>query len=224
MKKIFICLFVLIGGVIIYILLTNIMIEFIVSPIKNEKKQTFSKEIDMSQLNMISLNNESIKPLQSCWSLDELRYIHENLVLTKENDGYICEDCREFVPKRYGFTDDDVYLLAQLICGDAATDGDGEYDIDYQEEINYYELSKVLSVVMNRQRDERFPDTVKEIVLANGQFSVFPRNLNSSPSEKALKNIRDWCEAYDRYNINTQCAPEDHVYFTGDGITNHTRR
>lgn len=132
-------------------------------------------------------------------------------------------DAPEEVNLRYGFTEDDIYLLAQLLCGDKATDGDGEYDIDYQTDINYHELSKVFCVVMNRQRDERFPDTIKDIVLARNQFSVFPENLNTTPSEKALREVRYWCEAYDKYDGGVQCIPENHIYFSGDGNINHTR-
>ena len=125
---------------------------------------------------------------------------------------------------RYGFTDDDVYLLAQLLCGDKSKDGDGEYDIDFQspDSINHNEVSKVLCVLMNRVRDDRFPDTVKDVILAPNQFSVMPKNLYSTPSDIALEQTRTWCEAYDR-NDSVQVVPEDHVFFSGDGYTNTTR-
>lgn len=129
----------------------------------------------------------------------------------------------EEVEVRYGFTDDDVYLLAQLLCGSKNTDGDGEYDIDFAKEVNYYEISKVLGVVMNRVRSEEFPDTVYDVVTAETQFSVMPANLYKEPSDIALQTVQDWCDAYDRYDLGVQCIPEDHLYFSGDGITNTTR-
>jgi len=127
------------------------------------------------------------------------------------------------VEPRYGFTEDEIYLLAQLLCGDKSVDGDGEYDIDYQKEINYYEVSKVLCVVMNRVRDDRFPNTVKDVVLAKNQFAVMPKNLKATPSEMALTVVEDWCKAYDEFDLGTQCVPENHVFFTGNGVSNITR-
>jgi hypothetical protein len=129
------------------------------------------------------------------------------------------------VEHRYGFTEDEIYLLAQLLCGDENTSGDGEYDIDFadQSDINYYEVSKVLCVVMNRVRDDRFPNTVEDVVLANNQFAVMPKNLKATPSEMALTVVEDWCKAYDEFDVGIQCVPENHVFFTGNGVSNITR-
>ena len=128
---------------------------------------------------------------------------------------------------RYGFTDDEIYLLAQLLCGSGKVDGDGEYDIDFQKNVNHLEVGKVLSVVMNRVRSEGmgFPNTVKEVVLQSGQFTVMPRNSKRTPSEKALQIVRDWCTAYDLFDPAVQVCPEDHLYFrSGPKHTNVTRK
>ena len=129
------------------------------------------------------------------------------------------------VEPRYGFTEDEIYLLAQLLCGDENISGDGEYDIDFvdQSDINYYEVSKVLCVVMNRVRDDRFPSTVEDVVLAKNQFAVMPKNLKATPSEMALTIVEGWCKAYDEFDVGTQCVPENHVFFTGNGVSNITR-
>jgi hypothetical protein len=129
------------------------------------------------------------------------------------------------VEPRYGFTEDEIYLLAQLLCGDENISGDGEYDIDFvdQSDINYYEVSKVLCVVMNRVRDDRFPNTVEDVVLANNQFVVMPKNLEATPSKMALTVVEDWCKAYDEFDVGIQCVPENHVFFTGNGVSNITR-
>jgi hypothetical protein len=129
----------------------------------------------------------------------------------------------EEVKPRYGFTDEDIYLLAQLLCGGKTTDGDGEYDIDFQKSINYYEVSKVLGVVMNRVRSDDFPDTVREVVLQKGQFGPMPRNLMKEPSDIALQTVREWCMAYDNYMNFVQIVPENHLYFAGNGVINKTR-
>ena len=124
---------------------------------------------------------------------------------------------------RYDFTEDEVYLLAQLLCGSGSKDGDGEYDIDFKTEINYCEVSKVLCVVMNRVRSDSFPNTVTDVVMQKGQFSVMPRNAQKTPSDIAIQTVQEWCDAYDRFDGGAQNIPEDHLYFTGNGVTNTTR-
>ena len=134
----------------------------------------------------------------------------------------------ETVKPRYGFTDDEVYLLAQLLCGSASIDGDGEYDFVWQvkydpDNINYTEIYKVLCVVMNRVRDEQFPNTVSEVVLQKGQFSPMPKNEQKIPDELAIQYVRAWCDAYDLYDDSVQNIPEDHLYFhAGPNLTNTT--
>jgi hypothetical protein len=129
------------------------------------------------------------------------------------------------VEPRYGFTEDEIYLLAQLLCGDENISGDGEYDIDFVDpsNINYYEVSKVLCVVMNRVRSKDFPNTVADVVLQKGQFSVMPQNANKEPSDIALQTVREWCEAYDNHSNFIQVVPTNHLFFTGNGVANITR-
>ena len=51
---------------------------------------------------------------------------------------------------RYGFTDEDIYLMTVLLSGSGSVSGDGEYDIDFGNQDNHDQISLVLSVVMNR--------------------------------------------------------------------------
>ena len=51
---------------------------------------------------------------------------------------------------KYGFTEDDIYLMTVLLCGSEKTDGDGEYDVDFSKNDNHDQISLVLSVVMNQ--------------------------------------------------------------------------
>lgn len=132
------------------------------------------------------------------------------------------------VPPRYGFTEDEIYLLAQLICGDASNDGDGEYDFVWQASYggrpHYYEMSKVLCVIMNRQRSGYWSSDVREIVLQPGQFTPMPKNLDTTPDPLAIEEIRKWCQAYDAYDPEAQVIPETHMYFSsGPNLTNITR-
>ncbi len=132
------------------------------------------------------------------------------------------------IEPRYGFTDDEVYLLAQLLCGSSSIDGDGEYDFVWTakydpDNINYCEISKVLCVVMNRVRSEQFPNTVSEVVLQKGQFSPMPKNAKKTPDDIAIQKVQEWCDAYDNWDTGVQNVPEDHLYFhAGPHLTNVT--
>lgn len=132
------------------------------------------------------------------------------------------------VKPQYGFTEDEVYLLAQLLCGSDEISGDGVYDFDWSAEhakINHAEISKVLCVVMNRVRSDEFPDTVTEVVMQKNQFGVMINNVSVTPSDIAIEEVREWCEAYDKWDKGVQTIPEDHLYFSaGPNLTNVTRK
>ena len=132
----------------------------------------------------------------------------------------------EPTPKRYGFTDSDIYLMTVLLCGSGKTDGDGEYDIDFDTNINHDQVSLVLSVVMNRVMSDRFPNTVSEVVWARGQFSPMSRWKNGLPtvSDKSYQIVKDWCVAYDAHDLSIMSIPEDHLYFAGNGTINISRK
>lgn len=126
---------------------------------------------------------------------------------------------------RYGFTSDDIHLLSVLLSGSKDVSGDGEYDIDYGNQDRFDQISLVLCVVMNRVRDDRFPNTVSEVVWADGQFSLMYLWEDGLPevSDITWERVNEWCEAYDNYDLGIQSVPEDHVFFSGDGIENHSR-
>lgn len=141
-------------------------------------------------------------------------------------DAYTCEvtEIEDTLQEpRYNFTEDDIYLLAQLLCGSGEKDGDGEYDIDFQKNVNYIEAYKVLNVVINRVNSDQFPDNIYDVVMQKNQFSVMPRNSEKTPSEKAIQVVTEWCEKYNNHDPEAQVIPEDHLYFTGNGVINKTR-
>lgn len=129
-------------------------------------------------------------------------------------------------PKRYGFTDSDIYLMTVLLCGSGKTDGDGEYDIDFDTNIDHDQVSLVLSVVMNRVMSDRFSNTVSEVIWAPGQFSPMSRWKNGLPtvSDKSYQIVKDWCVAYDAHDLSIMSIPEDHLYFAGNGKINISRK
>ena len=128
-------------------------------------------------------------------------------------------------PPRYGFTEDEIYLMAVLLSGSKYVDGDGEFDIDYGRDEEYDQISLVLGVVMNRVRSENWQNTVSEVIWQKGQFSAMPQWKKGLPevSDISLQRVSDWCKAYDAHDPGVQTIPEDHFYFTGDGRYNHSR-
>ena len=151
-------------------------------------------------------------------------------IITKELEPWAQNAVRENevveTPKRYGFTDNDIYLMTVLLCGSGKTDGDGEYDIDFDNNIDHDQVSLVLSVAMNRVMSDRFPNTVSEVIWAQGQFSPMPRWKNGLPtvSDKSYQIVKDWCVAYDAHDLSIMSIPEDHLYFAGNGKTNRSRK
>jgi hypothetical protein len=135
----------------------------------------------------------------------------------------LCSTIANAEELQYGFTLEEKTLLSQMLSGDYRKDGDGEYDIDYKWEINKNEVYKVLCIVMNRQRSPKFPNKIKDILLAKKQFSVFPRNLKAWPSVKTWNIISEWCTSYDLHDPSIQVIPKHHLYFNGNGTINKTR-
>jgi len=126
---------------------------------------------------------------------------------------------------RYGFTSDEMYLMAVLLTGSKYKSGDGEFDFDFGLDKEYDQISLVLSVVMNRVRSDRYPNTVSKVIWQPGQFSPMPQWKEGLPevSDISLKRVIEWCKAYDAYDPGVQTIPEDHLYFSGDGHKNYSR-
>jgi len=137
---------------------------------------------------------------------------------------FTLEEMPEIEP-RYSFTDDEVYLMAVLLSGSKYVDGDGEYDIDFYNQDNYEQIALVLNVVMNRVNSDKFPDTVEEVIWAPGQFSPMKKWGNGLPevSDISLKIVKEWCHSYDMYEPESQTIPENHLYFSGNGVINISR-
>ena len=128
-------------------------------------------------------------------------------------------------PPRYEFTEEEIYLMAVLLCGSKDVDGDGEYDFDYGHDDRYDQISLVLCVVMNRVRSDVYPGTVSEVIWQKGQFSPMTRWGKGLPqvSDISLQRVTEWCKAYDAHDMGVQSIPEDHLYFSGNDMKNFSR-
>lgn len=156
----------------------------------------------------------------------KLVYVYKESDLPEE---YITEEpvepVQQAIKPRYGFTDDDIYLMTVLLCGSGKTDGDGEYDIDFSNQDKHDQISLVLNVVMNRVMSDKFPNTVSEVIWSPGQFSLMPRWKKGLPSvsDQSYQIVKEWCEAYDSHDLSVMSVPESHLYFTGNGKINISR-
>jgi hypothetical protein len=126
----------------------------------------------------------------------------------------------------YAFTDDEIYLMAQLLCGQAGKDGDGEYDFETQivkYEINWLEINKVLEVVMNRVLTPGiYADNVTDVIMQPGAFSVMPRNASREPSPEVVDIVKYWCDSFNSPEY-VPSIPSDHYWFSGSRGSNITR-
>jgi hypothetical protein len=126
----------------------------------------------------------------------------------------------------YDFSDEEIVLLSQLLCGESGKDGDGEYDFETQiakGDINWPEVNKVLEVVMNRTLTPGiYADNVTDVVLQPGAFSVFPKNLDTKPSPEVIEAVRYWCDAFNSPEY-VPSIPDDHYWFSGSRGGNVTR-
>ena len=74
--------------------------------------------------------------------------------------------------KALAYTDDDLYNLEHLICGEA-------------EGCSWDMKISVGSVVLNRVGDERFPNTIAEVIFQEGQYScTWDGNFYKEPSSE----------------------------------------
>lgn len=77
--------------------------------------------------------------------------------------------------KNKKYTEEDVYILSHLIYGEAGS--------------NSKELKiGVGSVVLNRVKDKRFPNTIKDVVFQNGQYAcTWDGNYNKKPNKESIE-------------------------------------
>ena len=126
----------------------------------------------------------------------------------------------------YAFTDDEIYLMAQLLCGQAGKDGDGEYDFETQiakDEINWFEINKVLEIVMNRVLTPGiYADNVTDVIMQPGAFSVMPSNSKKTPSPEVVATVKYWCDSFNSPEY-VPSIPDDHYWFSGSRGSNITR-
>lgn len=113
------------------------------------------------------------------------------MITTEDGYAYIKSDYLSDTEVLY--TDEDLYVLAHVIAGEAQP---------YSDEEQLY----VGSVVLNRVSHPEFPDTVKDVVFETGQYScVTDGNYNREPTDRNWENAKWLLE-------NGSILPEEVVY------------
>ena len=92
------------------------------------------------------------------------------------------EECKtETIPiSVQSYSDSDLNLLARLIHAEAGCDW-------MTDELQM----SVGNVVLNRVKDDRFPNSIKGVIYQQGQYACINNGMiNNEPSEKAINNAR----------------------------------
>lgn len=80
------------------------------------------------------------------------------------------------------YSEDDLYVLSHVICGEAEGCG-----VDMKKSVG--------SVVLNRVDDDRFPNTISEVVFQEGQYScTWDGNYYREPSAETIQIARELLE------------------------------
>lgn len=81
------------------------------------------------------------------------------------------------IEQEEAINEEDVYLLSHLINGESGSSW-------CTDEMRYY----VGSVVLNRMNDDRFPNTIKEVIYQDGQYAcIWDGNFDKEPSEDCIR-------------------------------------
>lgn len=96
----------------------------------------------------------------------------------------------ESIEETPSYSEDELYVLAHLICGEAQ---------GYSDELQ----QAVGSVVLNRVNDSAYPDTIEGVVFQKGQYAcTWDGNYDREPTE------RNWANAKYLLENGSQLPPE----------------
>lgn len=84
------------------------------------------------------------------------------------------KESQTIIESSKAYTDEDLYVLSHVIFGEA-----GGYSWEHQIGVG--------SVVLNRVKNDRYPNTIKEVVFQNGQYAcTWDGNYNREPDQQAI--------------------------------------
>lgn len=110
----------------------------------------------------------------------EIKYIEDGVtssitdyIITDDNDTAIDDE----ITKENSYTDEDLYCLANLIYYEARGCSDRHQQL-------------VAQVCVNRSKDSRFPDTIKECIEQPGQYAAWYTTANPPLEQRFIDNAR----------------------------------
>lgn len=114
--------------------------------------------------------------------------------------------------KKTEITEEEIDMLAHLVKAEAGNQ-------------TFLGKQLVVDVVLNRMRNDKFPDTVSGVIYAPGQFAVSGYFMKKKPSEEDYEAVRTEIEQRQneeviyfrtkRYGSGTPLFKEDDHYFSG---------
>lgn len=165
-------------------LLAIIMLLYIGNGLEVKAEENVESEADFVQMSIsggpgVVLNNQISNALTDACNMVENRITEYTAV----------------VPVR-SYTDEDLYILAHVICGEAQS---------YSDEEQRY----VGSVVLNRVNSDRYPNTIKGVVFQKNQYTCTrDGNYYRTPTESNWANAKYLLE-------NGSVLPGNVVYQSG---------
>lgn len=110
--------------------------------------------------------------------------------------------CTIEMTQAYDYSDEDVWFLSHVIAAECGADW-------CKDETLFW----VGSVVLNRVESDRFPNTIKDVILSPGQYSTVSRLSQYEPSERVIEIT------YDLLNEGSVLPPNVvyHANFTQGG-------
>lgn len=148
-----------------------------ISQVELLKSQTHELAEAMRAFNKDNVSKE-IQNLQENWDLLErdktqLNQKLNNCIAQKD---FIIEQSNRVKP----YTDEELDIMSRVIYAEAGSD----WISDEQQQL-------VGMVVMNRVKDSRFPNTIKEVVFQKGQYAcTWDGNFNKTPNKRAIENAK----------------------------------
>ena len=120
------------------------------------------------------------------------------IITTYDGIAYVLtKDLSDKPVEEKSYTEEDLYIMAHLLAGEAQP---------YSDEEQRY----VGSVALNRVKDKRYPNTLKEVVFQKGQYAcTWDGNYYRTPTEDNWRNAKWLLE-------NGSILP-DHVVFQSGG-------
>ena len=160
--------------------------------------------------NTINTNMQNaLTPIQSYdkSQVNELK-LSDNKILVMELPTKIphIEDDKNINSNEQKYSDEDLYLLAQVIYAEAGSDW-------ISDEIQFM----VGSVVLNRVNSPYFPDNIYDVIHQKGQYQFILQDIDVVPNQRAIDNAKQLLD-----NQNDLICPSNILFQSesamGDGI------